>query len=138
MTGYLLTAAGERLDLPPFTGWRLRRTGGVPCDSFEGVCPWDGGVEPAFDAACRLVAEEEGARRFTGVLDEYELSWDGSGGSLSLSGRGLAALLLFGLFAFCVLAVLLTGAGAYRRLTARDQAAYEWRSCTQYIATRVR
>lgn len=52
--------------------------------------------------------------------------------------NGLAALLLFGLFAFCVLAVLLTGAGAYRRLTARDQAAYEWRSCTQYIATRVR
>ena len=37
--------------------------------------------------------------------------------------NGLAALLLFGLFAFCVLAVLLTGAGAYRRLTARDQAA---------------
>lgn len=94
MTGYLLTAAGERIDLPPFTGWRLRRTGGVPCDSFEGACPWDGGIEPAFDAACRLVVNEEGARRFTGVLDEYELSWDGAGGVLSLSGRGLAALLL--------------------------------------------
>jgi len=51
---------------------------------------------------------------------------------------GLAALLLFGLFAACVLAVLLTGAGAYRRLTARDQAAYERRTCVQYLATRVR
>lgn len=50
----------------------------------------------------------------------------------------LIALLLFGVFAVCVLAVLLTGADAYRRLTLRDQAAYERRSCTQYIATKVR
>ena len=51
---------------------------------------------------------------------------------------GLAALLLFGVFAVCVLAVLLTGADAYRRLTVRDQAAFDRRSCTQYIATKVR
>lgn len=51
---------------------------------------------------------------------------------------GLLALLLFGVFAVCVLAVLLTGADSYRRLTDRDQAAYERRTCTQYIATRVR
>ena len=94
MRGYLLTSRGERLDLPPFTSWRLRRTGGVPCDSFEGTCPWDRGTEAAFDSACRLVAEEGSARRFTGVLDEYELDWDGGGGRLTLSGRGLAALLL--------------------------------------------
>lgn len=50
----------------------------------------------------------------------------------------LIALLLFGVFAVCVLAVLLTGADAYRRLTQRDQAAYARRACTQYIATRVR
>lgn len=52
--------------------------------------------------------------------------------------EGLAALLLFGTFAVCVLAVLLTGAGAYRRLTARDEAACSRRTRTQYIATRVR
>lgn len=51
---------------------------------------------------------------------------------------GLAALLLFGIFAACVLTVLLTGAGAYQRLTARDQASYERQTCAQYIATRVR
>lgn len=94
MTGYLLTAQGERLDLPPFLSWRLKRTGGVPCDSFEAECPWDAGAEPAFENACRLIAEEEGARRFTGVLDESRLTWDDRGGVLSLSGRGLAALLL--------------------------------------------
>lgn len=48
-----------------------------------------------------------------------------------------AALLLFGIFAACVLAILLTGAGAYRRLTERDQVSYERRTCVQYIVTRV-
>ena len=51
---------------------------------------------------------------------------------------GLLALLLFGVFAVCVLAVLLTGANAYRRLTLRDQSAYNDRTCQQYLATRVR
>ena len=51
---------------------------------------------------------------------------------------GLLMLLLFGVFAVCVLAVLLTGADAYRGLTQRDQAAFDRRSGVQYIATRVR
>lgn len=50
----------------------------------------------------------------------------------------LAALLLFGVFAVCVLAVLLTGADAYRRLTDRDQTAFDRRTAVQYLATRVR
>ncbi|MCI8594953.1 MAG: DUF4860 domain-containing protein [Oscillospiraceae bacterium] len=49
--------------------------------------------------------------------------------------NGLAALLLFGVFAVCVLAVLVTGAQAYRRLTKRDMAAYDRRTCIQYITT---
>ena len=51
---------------------------------------------------------------------------------------GVLALLLFCVFAACVLSVLLTGAGAYRRLTQRDQEAYSRRTCAQYIATKVR
>ena len=51
---------------------------------------------------------------------------------------GLLMLLLFGIFAVCVLAVLLTGARAYRGLTQRDQAAFGRRTGTQYIAARVR
>lgn len=51
---------------------------------------------------------------------------------------GLVALLLFGVFAACALVVLLTGADAYRRLTQRDGAAYDRRTCAQYVATRVR
>lgn len=51
---------------------------------------------------------------------------------------GLAALVLFGIFAASAASVLLTGAGAYRRLTARDEAACDRRTRSQYIATRVR
>lgn len=50
----------------------------------------------------------------------------------------LAALLLFGVFAVCVLAVLLSGADAYQRLTGRDQNAFDRRTAVQYLATRVR
>lgn len=51
---------------------------------------------------------------------------------------GLAALLLFGVFALCILSVLLTGADSYQRLTERDRSAYSHRTAAQYLATRVR
>ncbi len=51
---------------------------------------------------------------------------------------GLAALLLFGVFAVCILFVLLTGAGSYQRLVERDQSAYSRRTAAQYITTRIR
>ena len=47
----------------------------------------------------------------------------------------LAVLLLFGVFAVCVLSVLLTGADAYRRMTERDNRAYDRRTCVQYVVT---
>lgn len=50
----------------------------------------------------------------------------------------LTALLLFGIFSVCVLAVLLAGAKAYQRLTRRDQIAFDRRSCVQYVAAKVR
>ena len=46
---------------------------------------------------------------------------------------GLLMLLLFGVFAVCVLIVLLTGARAYRGLTDRDRAAVDRRNCAQRI-----
>lgn len=50
----------------------------------------------------------------------------------------LAALLVFGVFAVGILSVLLSGAGAYQRLTERDRLAYDSRTCAQYVATKVR
>lgn len=50
----------------------------------------------------------------------------------------LAALLMFALFAVGILSVLLSGAGVYQRLTQRDKLSYDSRTCTQYIATKLR
>ena len=52
--------------------------------------------------------------------------------------ESLAALLLFGVFAACVLSVLLTGAKVYKGLAQRDQYRYQRRTGSQYLATRVR
>lgn len=51
---------------------------------------------------------------------------------------GLLLLLLFSVFALCILLVLLTGADAYRELNQRDQESYDRRTAVQYLATRVR
>ena len=57
-------------------------------------------------------------------------------GKRSISG--LAALILLGVFAAGILSVLLTGANAYKRLTERDAASYDSRTCVQYLANKVR
>ncbi len=51
---------------------------------------------------------------------------------------GLMALVVFGIFAVCILAVLLLGADTYENFRERDQQAYAERTCVQYLATRVR
>jgi len=50
----------------------------------------------------------------------------------------LMLLLLFSVFALCILAVLLTGTDAYRHLTVRDAASYDTRTAEQYLIMRVR
>lgn len=52
--------------------------------------------------------------------------------------EGLSALLLLGVFAVCVLMVLLTGAETYHRLNQRDRAAFDTRTAVQYITTKLR
>ena len=48
----------------------------------------------------------------------------------------LLALLVFGIFALCVAALLLTGAGAYKKLTDRGTDSYEQRVAARYMTTR--
>ena len=50
----------------------------------------------------------------------------------------LLALILFGVFAACVLLVLWLGADGYQRMTERDRMVYENRTAVQYLTTRVR
>lgn len=50
----------------------------------------------------------------------------------------LLALLLLGVFAVCILLVLLTGANDYGALVERDSTAFSRRTAAQYLATKVR
>lgn len=94
MTGYVITAGGERLQLPVPLGWEMNYTAGVPCDSFWLRCPWDRDQNVDPGEWMRFEAAEQGEIVFTGVVDEYEVSWTSTGGWLEVSGRGMAALLL--------------------------------------------
>jgi hypothetical protein len=51
---------------------------------------------------------------------------------------GVFVLLLFSIFAVCILLVLLTGAGSYRRLMERDTESYDQRIAVQYVAAKIR
>ena len=51
---------------------------------------------------------------------------------------GLMAFLILGLFAVCILTVLLLGAETYESLSRRNQQGFEERTCVQHLATRVR
>jgi hypothetical protein len=50
----------------------------------------------------------------------------------------LAALLLLAVFAVGIFAVLISGATGYKKITARDSASYNQRTCAQYISTKLR
>ena len=56
----------------------------------------------------------------------------------SIDMSALAPLLLFALFACCVVLVLLFGADIYRGLAQRDRENYQQRTAVQYLTTRVR
>ncbi len=58
--------------------------------------------------------------------------------SSKLHMNSLLALLLFAVFAVSILSVLATGAGIYKRLVERDDAAYTWRTAERYISAKVR
>lgn len=67
---------------------------GTPCDSFFLRCPWTVGQEGILRSVSRMTVQKDGSRIFFGVVDEWECSFDGSGYTLELVGRGVQALLL--------------------------------------------
>lgn len=94
MKGTLTCWDGRRLALPDLLSWRLEYAAGTPCDSFYLECLWEPEQAGVLAEAVRFTAEEDGETVFTGVVDECERGWDERGGTLSVSGRGMAALLL--------------------------------------------
>lgn len=94
MTGFVTDAQGRQFQLPPLSGWELRWTGGSPCDSFTLRFPAEAGTAAQLQPAVRFQAVENGTVYFTGVVDEYEIALGAAGLVATLSGRGMAALLL--------------------------------------------
>ena len=50
----------------------------------------------------------------------------------------LATLLVFAVFAVCIVLSIILGANVYKGITSRDSASYEMRTCTQYISNKIR
>lgn len=86
--------SGSRYALPGATVWEFLRTGGLPCDCFLVRFPLTDVPVETLSAAFRLTAAEDGEMRFSGVVDDFQLTQDGSGRTAEITGRGLAALLL--------------------------------------------
>ena len=94
MTGYVFTAGGTSTQLPAPVSWTFQYTAGVPCDSFQLRCIWEGenAVRPAEWATFQAL--EGGEVKFTGVVDECETVRTSEGSYFEVSGRGMAARLL--------------------------------------------
>lgn len=93
MIGYLEEYDGTRYQLPQLLEWELTYTAGVPCDSFSVRCVYAPEMEEHFHRAAEFTAEEQGIM-FCGVVDEYQVTWDGHGRQVEVTGRGMAARLL--------------------------------------------
>lgn len=94
MTAYLQDFSGNEMQLPVLKSWTVCLGGGLPCDAFEACWVYDGELSYFLKRAVRFRAEHNGSVVFTGVVDQYAVRLDEGGQTVTVSGRGLAALLL--------------------------------------------
>lgn len=94
MTGYLTDSGGNTWRLPALLSWDVTHGLGEPCDCFEVRFLYAPNMADALYAAARFSAVYDGETVFSGVVDEYEIAADGTGMTVSVNGRGLAALLM--------------------------------------------
>lgn len=94
MRAFVTDTQGAAWELPPAQFWEMKFGIGTPCDSFVLRCPWQMGLSTKLGSWSGFYAKHNGARVFTGVVDECEMVMDSWGCHLELSGRGMAALLL--------------------------------------------
>ena len=85
---------GRVYTMPTVLRWRLLRTGQVPCDDLEVTCVYDGTLLGVMPEISRFRATENGVTALSGVVDEYAAAATEEGLLLTVSGRGMAALLL--------------------------------------------
>lgn len=90
----LTLADGSVCVLTGLRGWELVRTDGDACDSFSVTADLPASGLARLTEAVGFSAEQDGARVFTGLVDEYELTVDADGSALTVHGRGMGARLL--------------------------------------------
>lgn len=94
MTGYLVDHRGHRQELPVLLQWELNTTMGDPADSFSLRFRYEAQWENVLRQAVYFQAVDKGVIRFTGLVDEYETSYDSGGSLVTIHGRGMAARLM--------------------------------------------
>lgn len=94
MTGYLTDFNGKKHKLPTLIAWSVTHGLGSPCDCYELTCLYDSSMEPLMKSAYRFTGVYNGETVFFGVVDETQIEISERGLLFSVSGRGMAALLL--------------------------------------------
>ena len=94
MQGILINKNGTEYELEALTSWDICHGLGEPCDYFEVTALYDPDMLPVLYDAVRFRAENDGDTVFYGVVDEYIISIDEKGGTVTVNGRSLAALLM--------------------------------------------
>lgn len=95
MKGYVTSSAGKTHSLPELIEWEVLRCSGEDgCDCFYCVFPATADDAAILDGAVQFYADFEGARVFTGVVDEVSITLDGAGRRARIDGRGMCARLL--------------------------------------------
>ena len=94
MKGYLIDKDGNQYLLPELLSWDVCHCTGEPCDYFEVKTLYTAELLPKLVGAVRFKGTNDGATVFYGVVDEYQVSLDDTGSTVSINGRSLAALLM--------------------------------------------
>lgn len=94
MKGYLINKSGTLYELPELLSWDVCHGTGEPCDYFEVKTLYTDALLPKLSDAIRFKGVADGETVFYGVVDEYQISIDERGSTVSINGRSLAALLM--------------------------------------------
>lgn len=95
MRGRIITSEHETWELPELLSWDLLRTGSMPCDSFEALCPYTAEMAEAAHLAVSFLLLEGERLLLHGIVDEVVTEETAERGrTVRFRGRGCAARLL--------------------------------------------
>lgn len=94
MRAYLIDKNSNEYELNKLLSWDICHGTGESCDYFEISALFDSTMLTYLENAVRFRAENGNDTVFYGVVDEYVVSMDEKGATVTVNGRSLAALLM--------------------------------------------